>query len=55
MFPDEHEVENGVEEDLLHPVEGDDLKGGTTPVSAAAAAMVPSPELLWRFKVFAWL
>lgn len=54
---DEHEVENSVEEDLLYPVEGDDLKGGTTPVSAAAAAMVPSPELLWRFKVllfFIW-
>ncbi|KAG4972086.1 hypothetical protein JHK84_038165 [Glycine max] len=45
---DEHEVENGIEEGLLHPVEADDSKGGT-PVSAAA--MMPSPILLWRFKV----
>ncbi|RZB83648.1 SPX and EXS domain-containing protein 1 isoform C [Glycine soja] len=51
---DEHEVENGIEEGLLHPVEADDSKGGT-PVSAAA--MMPSPILLWRFKVllfFIW-
>lgn len=50
MFPDEHEVENGVEEGLLHPVEASDSKGGVIPVSAAA--MMPSPILLWRFKVF---
>jgi len=49
VCPDEHEVENGIEEGLLHPVEADDSKGGT-PVSAAA--MMPSPILLWRFKVF---
>ncbi|KAH1222479.1 SPX and EXS domain-containing protein 1 [Glycine max] len=46
---DEHEVENGVEEGLLHPVEASDSKGGVIPVSAAA--MMPSPVLLWRFKV----
>ncbi|KAL5132157.1 hypothetical protein HKD37_12G034880 [Glycine soja] len=49
VFPDEHEVENGVEEGLLHPVEASDSKGGVIPVSAAA--MMPSPVLLWRFKV----
>lgn len=52
---DEHEVENGVEEGLLHPVEASDSKGGVIPVSAAA--MMPSPVLLWRFKVllfFIW-
>ncbi|KAG4981165.1 hypothetical protein JHK85_035123 [Glycine max] len=46
---DEHEVENGVEEGLLHPVEASDSKGGVIPVSAAA--MMPSPVLLWRFKI----
>ncbi|KAJ1418116.1 hypothetical protein SESBI_16075 [Sesbania bispinosa] len=48
---DEYEVENGVEEGLLHPAEGNDSRGSTTPMSAAG--IMPSPTLLWRFKVFA--
>ncbi|KAK7272305.1 hypothetical protein RJT34_28816 [Clitoria ternatea] len=50
---DEHEVENGAEEGLLHSVEAVDSKGGMTPVSAAATK--PSPILLWRFKVLLFL
>lgn len=49
LFSDEHEVENGVEEGLLHKVEADDSKGSVTAVGAAT--MTPSPALLWRFKV----
>ncbi|XP_022637308.1 SPX and EXS domain-containing protein 1 isoform X3 [Vigna radiata var. radiata] len=51
---DEHEVENGVEEGLLHKVEADDSKGSVTAVGAAT--MTPSPALLWRFKaLMVWL
>ncbi|XP_027340057.1 SPX and EXS domain-containing protein 1-like [Abrus precatorius] len=50
---DDNEVENGVEEGLLHPVEAADSKSGTIPVSAAA--IMPSPILLLRFKVLLFL
>lgn len=53
LFPDEHEVENGAEDGLLHPVEANDLRGGTTPMSVVA--IMPSPVLLWRFKVFIYI
>ncbi|XP_062009504.1 uncharacterized protein LOC133726059 isoform X2 [Rosa rugosa] len=48
------EVENGAEEGFVHLIEGDDMKG-STPLSTVA--IMPSPTLLWRFKVllfFAW-
>lgn len=43
------ELENGVEEGFLHSIEANDMKGVSTPVSTAA--IMPSPILLWRFKV----
>lgn len=43
------EVENGVEEDFSLSMETNDLKSASTPMSTAA--MMPSPILLWRFKV----
>jgi hypothetical protein len=43
------EVENGVEEDFLHSMEANDLKSVIPPMSTAA--IMPSPILLWRFKV----
>ncbi|XP_059449713.1 uncharacterized protein LOC132180785 [Corylus avellana] len=49
------ELENGVEEGFLHSIEANDMKGVSTPVSTAA--IMPSPILLWRFKVlllFVW-
>ncbi|KAE8075751.1 hypothetical protein FH972_014440 [Carpinus fangiana] len=49
------ELENGVEEGFLHSIEANDVKGVSTPVSTAA--IMPSPILLWRFKVllfFVW-
>ncbi|GMY09943.1 SPX and EXS domain-containing protein 1 isoform X1 [Fagus crenata] len=49
------EVENGVEEDFLHSIEANDLKSVIPPMSTAA--IMPSPILLWRFKVllfFVW-
>lgn len=49
QFTDATEAENGVDEGLLHAIELNDLKGATTPMSASA--MMPSPILLWRFKV----
>ncbi|XP_024182336.1 SPX and EXS domain-containing protein 5 isoform X2 [Rosa chinensis] len=48
------EVENGAEEGFVHLIEGNDMKG-STPLSTVA--IMPSPTLLWRFKVllfFAW-
>jgi len=53
LFSDEHEVENGVDEGLLHPVEAADSRGSLTAVGAAT--MMPSPALLWRFKVLTLL
>jgi len=53
LSSDEHEGENGSEEGLLHPVEADDSKGSVTAVGAAS--MMPSPALLWRFKVLTLL
>lgn len=50
MLLDEYEVENGSDDDLLHSIEANDSRGGTTPMSGSA--MTPSPILLWRFKVF---
>jgi len=50
LFVDEFEEENGADESLLHSVEGNDSRGGATPMSGSG--MMPSPVLLWRFKVF---
>jgi hypothetical protein len=49
LFLDEFEGENGADESLLHSVEVNDSRSGTT--SMNASAMMPSPILLWRFKV----
>lgn len=49
------ELENGAEENFLHSSEADSLKGSSTPMSTTA--IVPSPIILWRFKVlffFVW-
>ncbi|XP_021670579.1 uncharacterized protein LOC110657614 isoform X2 [Hevea brasiliensis] len=46
---------NGAEEGFLHSTESNDLKSMITPISTAA--IMPSPILLWRFKVllfFLW-
>ncbi|KAJ9176936.1 hypothetical protein P3X46_012197 [Hevea brasiliensis] len=46
---------NGAEEGFLHSTESNDLKSTITPLSTAA--IMPSPILLWRFKVllfFLW-
>lgn len=50
LFVDEFEEENGADESLLHSVEGNDSRGGATPMNGSG--MMPSPVLLWRFKVF---
>ncbi|KAG2712263.1 hypothetical protein I3760_04G116600 [Carya illinoinensis] len=55
VFSDLGELENGVEEGFLNSIDANDMKGVSTPVSAAA--IMPSPILLWRFKVllfFVW-
>ncbi|KAI5340373.1 hypothetical protein PRUPE_3G220700 [Prunus persica] len=47
--------ENGAEEGFLNLTEANDMKGGSMPISTAA--IMPSPALLWRFKVllfFVW-
>lgn len=41
--------ENGAEEGFLNLTEANDMKGGSMPISTAA--IMPSPALLWRFKV----
>lgn len=49
------ELENGAEENFLHSSETDILKGSSTPMSTTA--IMPSPIILWRFKVlffFVW-
>lgn len=49
------ELENGAEENFLHSSEADSLKGSSTPMSTTA--IMPSPIILWRFKVlffFVW-
>ncbi|KAG6431687.1 hypothetical protein SASPL_109769 [Salvia splendens] len=49
------ELGNSSEEDFLRNTESNEMKGGATPLSSAA--IVPSPLLLWRFKVllfFIW-
>ncbi|KAL2249710.1 SPX and EXS domain-containing protein 1 isoform X1 [Sesamum indicum] len=49
------ELGNSSEEDLLLSLETNEMKGGVTPLSSAA--IMPSPLLLWRFKVllfFIW-
>ncbi|XP_021631956.1 SPX and EXS domain-containing protein 1 isoform X2 [Manihot esculenta] len=46
---------NGAEEGFLHSMESNDLKSTVTPISTVA--IMPSPVLLWRFKVllfFLW-
>ncbi|GMN58098.1 hypothetical protein TIFTF001_027196 [Ficus carica] len=43
------ELENGAEENFLHSSEADSLKGSSTPMSTTA--IVPSPIILWRFKI----
>lgn len=50
LFVDEFEEENGADESSLHSVEGNDSRGGATPMNGSG--MMPSPVLLWRFKVF---
>ncbi|KAL0438576.1 UNVERIFIED_CONTAM: SPX and EXS domain-containing protein 3 [Sesamum latifolium] len=49
------ELGNSSEEDPLLSIEANEMKGGVTPLSSAA--ILPSPLLLWRFKVllfFVW-
>ncbi|KAH6832037.1 EXS family protein [Perilla frutescens var. hirtella] len=49
------ELGNSSEEDFLLSTQSNEMKGGSTPLSSAA--IVPSPLLLWRFKVllfFLW-
>ncbi|KAM1015902.1 hypothetical protein ACFX2I_045590 [Malus domestica] len=52
------ELENGAEEGFLRLIEGNDMKGGSMPsIPRSTAAIMPSPAMLWRFKVllfFAW-
>uniref|UniRef100_A0A2P2LUV5 Uncharacterized protein MANES_13G073300 n=1 Tax=Rhizophora mucronata TaxID=61149 RepID=A0A2P2LUV5_RHIMU len=46
---------NGVEEGVSHSMESNDLKSAIAPITTAA--IMPSPVLLWRFKVllfFLW-
>uniref|UniRef100_A0A2P2LUQ8 Uncharacterized protein MANES_13G073300 n=1 Tax=Rhizophora mucronata TaxID=61149 RepID=A0A2P2LUQ8_RHIMU len=40
---------NGVEEGVSHSMESNDLKSAIAPITTAA--IMPSPVLLWRFKV----
>ncbi|CAM8900731.1 unnamed protein product [Rhodiola kirilowii] len=47
--PSSHEVGNGSEEGFPLLTEADEMKGSSTPLSAAT--IVPSPVLLWRLKV----
>jgi len=50
------ELGNIGEEGLLHSLEVNEMKGGSSPLSSAVAIM-PSPSALWRFKVllfFIW-
>ncbi|XP_022153890.1 SPX and EXS domain-containing protein 1-like isoform X1 [Momordica charantia] len=47
------ETGNGVDETLLHSMEVDDLK--STILTLNPTAIVPSPVLLWRFKVFLFI
>ncbi|KAL4020661.1 hypothetical protein IC575_019442 [Cucumis melo] len=47
------ETGNGVDETLLHSMEVDDLK--STILTMNPVAIVPSPILLWRFKVFLFI
>ncbi|KAI4334083.1 hypothetical protein L6164_018818 [Bauhinia variegata] len=49
---DASDVENGVEENLLHPLEPNGLRGAA-PMNTTA--IMPSPVLLWRFKVLMFL
>ncbi|XP_057956487.1 uncharacterized protein LOC131149768 isoform X2 [Malania oleifera] len=44
---------NTVEEGLLHPVEVDEMKVASTPISTAV--ILPSPIFLWRFKVLLFI
>ncbi|XP_041009228.1 SPX and EXS domain-containing protein 1-like isoform X3 [Juglans microcarpa x Juglans regia] len=43
------ELENGVEEGFLNSIDANDMKGVNTPVGTAV--IMPSPILLWRFKI----
>lgn len=51
VTPDENGAENGVDEGLLHSMELNDLRVVTMPMTIAASAIMPSPILLFRFKV----
>ncbi|XP_027345571.1 SPX and EXS domain-containing protein 1-like isoform X2 [Abrus precatorius] len=51
--PGANEVENGVDEGVLYSTEANDLKSATMPINAIA--IIPSPVLLWRFKVLFFL
>ncbi|KAF1899802.1 hypothetical protein Lal_00019934 [Lupinus albus] len=44
-----NEVENGADVGLLHSTEANDFKGAILPISTAT--IIPSPTLLWRFKI----
>ncbi|XP_019413394.1 PREDICTED: SPX and EXS domain-containing protein 1-like isoform X1 [Lupinus angustifolius] len=48
-----NEVENGADVGLLHSTEANDFKGSILPISTAT--IMPSPMLLWRFKVLLFL
>ncbi|KAI9071267.1 hypothetical protein K1719_046773 [Acacia pycnantha] len=52
---DDNEGENGVDEGFLHSIELNDLRGVTMPMTISASAIMPSPVLLWRFKVLMFL
>ncbi|CAK9175194.1 unnamed protein product [Ilex paraguariensis] len=52
---DTSDLGSSVEENFLHSIESNEMKGISTPLSSAA--IMPSPILLWRFKVllfFIW-
>ncbi|PPR86134.1 hypothetical protein GOBAR_AA34557 [Gossypium barbadense] len=47
------ELGNGVENSYVHPLELNGSKNASIPL--VTAAIVPSPTLLWRFKVYFWV
>ena len=49
-FPGVNETDDGVDDEgLFHSTDANDSKGATIPISATT--IMPSPILLWRFKV----
>nr|XP_029121721.1 SPX and EXS domain-containing protein 1 isoform X5 [Elaeis guineensis] len=55
VFPDQGSSELGINNDegFLLPAEVNEMKGGSLPIHGAA--ILPSPVLLWRFKVLLFL